>query len=292
MKKLVLIAMALALCLVGSVVQAREPIEEPSDNATGTVQLEVNVVQPSPPRTTGGGGPIWSHVYTDFCGTQGKFYINWDGRIIYALTASCEGGALTITIQRHTIAKDDRNRPIKFLTIEEDTSPPPPPTDKNIIGIPFILKPSGATFKPPLTFTWTYDPDELPEGVAPEDLVIAFWDGEKWVEYPCVVDTEKHTVTALVDHFTTFALLSPAPKVEAPPPPPLPPKPVPPEPEKPVPPPPEKPEPVPTPPTEPEEVLVPEVPPSFLWLWIVIGIGVVVAIVCYVLLKRRRRRVY
>lgn len=148
-----------------------------------------------------------NYVDTDFCGVQDQFLIDESGRIIKSMTAGCTGGDLSITIKKGTIAKTARNRPLETLTIEEDTSPPPPPEDKSIIGVPFILGPSGATFDPPITFTWSYDPDKLPEGVAPEDLVIAFWDSEKWVEYPCVVDTVKNIVTAYVDHFTTFAML-------------------------------------------------------------------------------------
>ena len=56
----------------------------------------------------------------------------------------------------------------------------------------------------------TYDSGKLPAGVAEKDLVIGYYDTtqKKWIEMiPCTVDTAKHTVTAKVSHFTSFALL-------------------------------------------------------------------------------------
>ncbi|GAI11022.1 unnamed protein product, partial [marine sediment metagenome] len=51
--------------------------------------------------------------------------------------------------------------------------------------------------------------DALPEGVAEEDLVIAYYDEEagEWVELDCVVDTVNNIITASVAHFTTFAII-------------------------------------------------------------------------------------
>ena len=61
-----------------------------------------------------------------------------------------------------------------------------------------------------MAIIWSYDPDTLPEGVAEEDLAIAYYDKEagQWVELECVVDTENNTITASVSHFTTFAILA------------------------------------------------------------------------------------
>ncbi|GAJ09875.1 unnamed protein product, partial [marine sediment metagenome] len=52
--------------------------------------------------------------------------------------------------------------------------------------------------------------DALPEDVAEEDLVLAYYDEEadEWVGLDCVVDTENNTITASVAHFTTFAIIT------------------------------------------------------------------------------------
>jgi len=62
-----------------------------------------------------------------------------------------------------------------------------------------------------------YDPADIPEGVAEEDLVIAYWDGTEWVVLESVVDTVANTVSAKVSHFTTFAVIG----IVPPPPPPV-----------------------------------------------------------------------
>jgi hypothetical protein len=87
--------------------------------------------------------------------------------------------------------------------------PPPPPADANVIGLAYNFEPSGATFDPPVTLEYTYDPANIPEGVAEKDLVVAWYNAEtgEWVELDCVVDTENHTITASVPHFTTFAII-------------------------------------------------------------------------------------
>ena len=94
-----------------------------------------------------------------------------------------------------------------------------PPEDSSVIGLVYDFGPDGATFDPPITLTWSYGPNDIPEGVAEEDLVLVWYDeaGDKWVELDCVVDTRNSTITASIEHFTTFAIIgvvTPAPESE------------------------------------------------------------------------------
>jgi len=93
------------------------------------------------------------------------------------------------------------------VTVNED--PPPPPENKNIIGLTYNFEPHGATFDPPITLTFTYDPANIPEGVAEKDLVLAFYDQENgvWVELECTCDPDTNCIIACVSHFTQFAIL-------------------------------------------------------------------------------------
>ena len=95
------------------------------------------------------------------------------------------------------------------LEADIDTSPPPPPKDASIIGLAYDFGSDEATFDPPVTLTRSYDPNGIPEGVAEEGLGLAWYDGagDKWVELDCVVDTENNTITASIEHFTTFAII-------------------------------------------------------------------------------------
>ncbi|MBA7607436.1 hypothetical protein ES703_14595 [subsurface metagenome] len=269
-------AMLMAMTLIATALVA------PLVSVEQTITQEI--VAPPPPTPSGDGGPSYYHCETDFCGVSGDFYIDSSGRVIRAVDAGCEGGALTVTIEKGTIALGENGKRLKTLEIVEDTDPPELP-EGDFIGVPYSLGPSGATFDPPLILTWAFDPKDLPEGVAPEDLTIVYWDGDEWVVLTGVVDTVTNTVTAEVDHFTTFALVSPAAEVAVTPPPPPPPtpEPTPPEPPKPT------PEPI-KPPVEPTPQPVEPTPePSFLWLYVLIGVGVLAIIGCIVALKRRRR---
>jgi len=148
-------------------------------------------------------------IETNLFGVEGEFSISEDGEIQVTITATSEAGDLTLTIEEGTIALDVDGNPLSTLTSDVDVSPPDPPEDANIIGLAYDFGPAGATFDPPITFTWSYDPDALPEGMAEEDLVLAYHDeatGE-WVELDGVVDTVNNTITASVAHFTTFAII-------------------------------------------------------------------------------------
>lgn len=298
MARLTLI-IVLLLALLGSTLHTPVVLADDGDEATASVQLTVNVVQPVTP--TPSRGPTYTTTKTDYCGVSGSFLISRSGRVIRTVTAGCEDGDLVVTIEKNTIALDEDGKALRSLTIHEDTDLPPLPEGDNFIGLPFDLGPAGATFEPPLIFTWTYDPEDIPEDAAPEDLSIVYWDGSKWITLTGVVDTENYTVTAEVSHFTTFALVVPIPVVE--------PEPVLPEPEEPTvveEPEPEKPEveepiveepiveePVVEEPDveEPEkpEVIEPE-KPSYLWAYILAGVLAAAGLSWLWWWRRRRQR--
>ena len=141
------------------------------------------------------------------------------GRFTRSVTATSEDELCTLTIPRDTVGLTDELEPLMEITIVIMDEPPPPPEDIHIVGLAYNFGPDGATFEPAITLTWSYDPAEIPEGVAEKDLVIAYYDEEagEWIELEgCVVDTENKTITAPVEHFTTFVIV-----VAIPPPPPL-----------------------------------------------------------------------
>jgi len=175
---------------------------------------------PSPPAVGGGAAPIY--LTTNLFGVEGSFSINSEGIIQETINATSADGRLTITIPAGTKALDKDGKPLTTLTAVINPTPPPPPEGANIIGLPYDFEPEGATFDPPITFTWSYDPAGLPEGMAEEDLVIAYYDATagKWVELVCVVDTVNKNIVACSAHFTTFVIMGkPRPAPEAPTPP-------------------------------------------------------------------------
>ncbi len=162
--------------------------------------------------TTGGGGglPSAPDIESNLFGEEADFSINTDGEIQETIEATSEDGNLTIVIEEGTIALDEDGEPLDTLEITVDETPPDPPEDAHIIGISYNFGPAGATFDPGITMTYTLDLDDLPEGVDPADLVIAYWDGDEWVELDSDVDVENSTIIieAEVKHFTTFAVIA------------------------------------------------------------------------------------
>jgi len=159
----------------------------------------------------GAGGIVLApDIEADLFGGETEFSISEDGEIQETIEATSEAGDLTIVIEEGTIALDEDGEPLGSLEIVVDETPPDPPDDAHVIGLAYDFGPDGATFDPPITMTYTLDLDDLPEGVDPENLVIAYWDGDEWVELDSDVDTENNTITieAEVDHFTTFAIMA------------------------------------------------------------------------------------
>ena len=135
--------------------------------------------------------------------------ITESGRFTEDVTAKSEGGKVKLNMSKNTIGKKKGGQPLRTITIIEMEEPPAPPENSEIIGLTYDLNPDGATFDPPITLTFTYDPDTIPEGVDEEELVLAWWDaaGDRWVELESTVDTATHTIIARVGHFTTFAVI-------------------------------------------------------------------------------------
>jgi len=132
------------------------------------------------------------------------------GSFITSVTATSKDGLCKLNIPKGTVGLTNELEPLTEISILIMDEPPPLPEHAYIIGLPYDFGPDGATFDPPVTLTWTYDPADIPEGIAEEDLVIAYYDevAGEWVELECVVDTENKVITASVSHFTTFALVA------------------------------------------------------------------------------------
>lgn len=116
---------------------------------------------------------------------------------------------LKLTIAEGTVALTENLEPVTQINIMIMDEPPPPPESAHIIGLAYDFQPSGATFEPPLILECCYYPEDIPEGIAEEDLVLAYYDEEagEWVILECTVHPEENTITALISHFTTFARL-------------------------------------------------------------------------------------
>jgi len=188
-------------------------LERPGPRIVLGLEQLAKLIQPALFRVTtgGGGGGIGNirHIRGNIFGEDLDFSITSDGEVKKTIEINSEDGRLAVTIPKDTIANGEDGKRLKSLEVTTNENPPSPPEDAHTIGLAYNLGPSGATFDPPITLEFAYDPDTIPERVNEEDLVLSYYDEDagEWVELECTVDTATHTIIASVPHFTTFAII-------------------------------------------------------------------------------------
>jgi hypothetical protein len=135
--------------------------------------------------------------------------ITASGRFIEDFTAESTDGKVEVSIPKNTIGKNRVGQTLQNITIKEKAAPSAPPANSEIIGQVYDLGPSGATFDPPISLTFTYQESLIPAEAAEENLVIATWEDGKWLELEnSTVDPDSNTITAPVSHFTVFTIMA------------------------------------------------------------------------------------
>jgi len=176
-------------------------------------ELNLTATYTEVPAGGGGGGglpPTYDEIRGNLFGTSSTFRITADCELIDRIRATSDDGDLTITIPAGTIVKDEDGDCLEDLEIAVDENPECPPLEgEHIIGLPYSFEPSGATFDPPFEVTWSYDEADIPEGVAEEDLCLAYCneDTREWVVIGCDPDIEDNEFTFDMEHFTTYAII-------------------------------------------------------------------------------------
>ena len=165
----------------------------------------------------GGGGGLPAGV------TYLSDSISPSGKLLKDVVARSADKQVTLTISKGTIAKNSKGAPLSWISIQPAGAPTGASTI-NVLGQIYSIGPDGATFEPPITLTFNFNPDDVPEGEVP---AIHYWDPDAndgegaWVEIPgAVVDMENGTITVEINHFTPFAVLSvaaPTPPTTTPP---------------------------------------------------------------------------
>jgi hypothetical protein len=166
----------------------------------------------------GGGGGIGVGPSLPAGTTDVRGEVASNGRFVATITATSKDAACSVSIPINTTGLDANLHPITQISVATMTNPPAPPTGNNIIGLPYDLGPSGATFDPPITISFHYDPSKV---TASQNLVLAFYDTKsgQWVNLSNIkVDPATNTISGTTSHFTTFAILAvpPAPTAPAP----------------------------------------------------------------------------
>jgi len=145
-----------------------------------------------------------------------SYFLDPAGRATVVITLTSTNGLVTMNIPSGTLVLDAQGNPLTNIQIVVLSTPPPPP-GYVLVGRAYDCLPDGATFQPAMTLTFRYYEPSVPRGANEQDLVLAYWDGEQWVNLPTTVDAVANTATVEVTHFTPFALLIEVPQEEAPP---------------------------------------------------------------------------
>ena len=127
----------------------------------------------------------------------------------YSFTS--EDGSINVAIPTEGTALDSGGNPLSDVEFTAEASPPSLPPDKCLVGHAYDLSPEGATFSPPATLTWGYQTAYLQENVSEDDLSIAYYDEDQneWMTIDSDIDTSETTITAPIEHLSTFAILAP-----------------------------------------------------------------------------------
>jgi len=144
----------------------------------------------------------------DLLGEEHRFLVDSQGVLKSKVEISSADGGISLSVDEGTVLLSQDGEPLPIIDVTVDPSPPLSPEGAYIVGTAYNLEPQGATFTPQLLLTLSYDPEELPEGVREDDLYVAYHNGAEWHKLPYKrVDTNLHSVTTQVYHFTTFAIL-------------------------------------------------------------------------------------
>jgi transcriptional regulator with XRE-family HTH domain len=171
-------------------------------NVSGTVTLATATF-------SGAGGPGPVEVSPGVVNVANV--VSSEGVFNQTVTVTSGDSQVNLNIGSGTVGKTASGARLTQISVTPMTTPPAPPSGANIIGLTYDLGPSGATFSPPASLKFNYNPASLPAGVTESSLVIAYYNTStgQWVTLPTVVDPVTHTITAQVSHFTAFTVMAP-----------------------------------------------------------------------------------
>ena len=134
-----------------------------------------------------------------------------DGVFTETVVVESSDGNVEVVIPSDTTGQTAAGEPLSEITVERVT-PPAPPANTETIAVDYDFGPDGATFEPPISLTFQYNPDQIPEGGSHENLSIAYYDADsgQWVELDASdieIDPVTNTITARISHFTYFSVI-------------------------------------------------------------------------------------
>ena len=188
----------------------------PLETASAAIQVTTAAAAP-PAGGTGGaiGGGIGGGIggsaglQLSTTGLVGSLSMDATGKALTSGEVKTSDSTLSLSIPAGTMIKSGAGAAQLSLSASVIPVPPAAPPSGAVV-LAFEMGPSGTTFTPAVSIQFAYIDDKVPAGMAESSLFIAMWDGAKWVKLASTVDTVNNTVTAQVEHFSSFGLLAQA----------------------------------------------------------------------------------
>jgi hypothetical protein len=199
------------LALAGSIPAYLASGQEGGQQATVTITAQPDY---SPPRGgTPRGGPVCpaGEVATSSRVTS-------SGLVFQDFTIRSFDRKFSLFLDKGIVILTPDGKCPKCIGIHEMAPQPAPPEGAHFIGACYNATPDLTAFTPPTTIIYSYDLNDIPEGIAEESLAIALSDAAtgEWMKLDCVVDTQTHTITAKIGRFNDLAVLCYEPAVPEP----------------------------------------------------------------------------
>jgi PKD repeat protein len=117
--------------------------------------------------------------------------------------AELSEGMVRISVPAGAVV-DEKHIEIKKLlgTVPRGSSSNPNTLEAIPIGDAYDIGPDGISFEKPITFSLAYDPVLLPKEIGESNLVLVYFDGQKWVHLGALHDRVNHTFTASASEFS------------------------------------------------------------------------------------------
>ncbi|MBN1862662.1 MAG: fibronectin type III domain-containing protein [Dehalococcoidales bacterium] len=153
------------------------------------------------------------YLIVDLNGELTGWPIGSNGHLLQEVMVTSEGGEVAIRIPDGTLCLDAEKKCLHRLLISpageaiEYRADCPLPDDGAIPGRVYDIGPDGSTFSPYAQLTLAYDEADIPEGIAEDDLYLAWCRSGGWTPLASTVDSRQNTVSAEISHLTSFAIM-------------------------------------------------------------------------------------
>ncbi|WP_292465935.1 NosD domain-containing protein [Methanolobus sp.] len=130
--------------------------------------------------------------------------VGGDGEITGDTVVKSSNAATTLTLYKGTKAVDASGNPVNRIIVTTPSSlPSDTPAEVVESGLYFRFGPSGTTFSQDVMITMEFDPEDF-EGRAP--VIYTYTSEDGWIALETTVDWENGRATAMISHFSLYAL--------------------------------------------------------------------------------------